>query len=106
MPVAVARSTWAANDIPDWQSVSEMFSYVIYKNRKMPTSVYVLGADALQEQIDHYPWSMDNPGSYDELADFYFYAKDKEKAIEAENRAIEKAKKTASFKLSGLKELQ
>jgi len=94
--VAAARETWAHMDIPTWTRVSDMVAYTISKNMKMPTSVYVLGADALQEQIDHYPWAMDNAKTYDELADFYYHANDKEKAIAAENKAVEKAKETSA----------
>jgi len=89
--VRFAREVWAANDIPAWFRVSDMVSYTIYKNLKMPASVYLLGADALQAQIDHYPWSMDNPKTYDELADFYFHANNKEKAIDSEKKAIASA---------------
>lgn len=94
--VTFARETWAVTDIPAWFRVSDLVSSAIYNNVKMPVSVYLLGADALQEQIDHYPWSMDNAKSYDELADFYFRANEKEKAIAAETKAIEKAKETSA----------
>lgn len=87
--VAFARETWLANDIPAWFRVSDMVSYTIYKKLQMPASVYLLGADALQAQIDHYPWSMDNPATYDMLAEFYFYAGEKDKAVAAEKKAIE-----------------
>lgn len=90
--VSFARKAWAATDIPSWFRVSDMISYKISKDIKMPTSVYELGADALQEQIDHYPWAMDNAKTYDELANFYFHANNKQKAIEAQKKAIASVK--------------
>jgi len=87
-----ARETWAHNEIPDWKGVSDMVFYVASKKMKMPSSLYILGADALQAQIDHYPWAMNEPVTYDQIANFYFLANEKQKAIDAENKAIAKAK--------------
>jgi hypothetical protein len=51
--------------------------------------VYVLGVDALQAQLDHYPWSMNFAETYEEMAVFEMSAGDKGKAEEYKKKAEE-----------------
>lgn len=101
--VAFARQAWAANDFPDWKGVSDMVYYRVNKKIALPPSVYVLGAEALQAQIDTYPWSMDIPATYSDMAAWYFKAGDKAKAQDAQKEAIEAARKKEGFSPDKLK---
>ena len=104
--VAFARETWAANDFPDWKGVSDMMHYLQSKNAVLPPSAYVLGADALQAQLDHYPWAMNAPDTYNEIASFQFLAGDRAKAVASEEKAIESAKKDEKFSAEQLAKYQ
>jgi thiol-disulfide isomerase/thioredoxin len=104
--VEFARATWAANDIPHWNRISDMVLFVQSKQMKMPPSVYKLGIDALQEQLDHYPWSMNFPVTYDQMASLAFLAGDKTKAIEYEAKAIEVGKNDSKLTAEELSRFQ
>ena len=104
--VAFAREAWAANDFPEWKSVSDMVHYRHSKNAQLPPSVYILGADALQAQLDHYPWAMNAPDTYNEIASFRFLAGDRTKAVASEEKAIESAKKDPKFSAEQLAKYQ
>ena len=89
--VSFARATWAASDIPDWKGVSDMIEYMQSKHMQLPRSASLLGIDALLAQLEHYPWSMDFPATYDEIASLEFLVGDREKAAAYESKAIASA---------------
>ncbi|HEU4634219.1 MAG TPA: hypothetical protein VFS22_09555 [Flavisolibacter sp.] len=81
-------------DDPPYQSISDAVYYITEVAKKeVPGKLYELGAEALQAQIDNYPWSMDIPVTYDNIAAWYFRAGRRDKAVEAEEKAIEAIKK-------------
>jgi len=66
---------------------------------RLPTEIYLLGARADQEWIDHlpYPEIVNLSKYYDQMAKFYWLAKDKSKAINSEDKAIEELKGEKGF---------
>jgi thiol-disulfide isomerase/thioredoxin len=102
--VTFARNLWATVDFPNWKSVSDIVWGPVMNKTPLPASVYLLAADALQEQIDHYPWSMNIPATYDEIATLYNLAEKKEKALEAEKSAIVAAKDKPGYPEDKVKE--
>lgn len=69
------------------------------KNLNLPSEIYELGAEAYQVEIDQlpYPEIADIPKYYKKMADMYFLAKNKPKAIEAMQKAIEALKNKKDF---------
>jgi thiol-disulfide isomerase/thioredoxin len=63
----------------------------------LPAEIYQLGAEAYQAEIDHYPWSMKTPNNYSKMAEWYWRANDKSKAIDAQQKAIEEMKSKKDF---------
>lgn len=58
--------------------------------------IYKLGVDSYQARINAYPENV-SPNFYYKMADFYWHANDKLKAIDAAQKAIEKLKNEKSF---------
>lgn len=58
---------------------------------KLPAEIYELGAEAYQVEIEHivYPKLANMPKIYNKMAEMYWLAKNKVKAIEAQQKAIE-----------------
>ena len=67
---------------------------------KLSSEIYQLGAEAHQMYIDKFPYPqlMNLPKQYSNMAVLYWYANDKSKAIDAQQKAIEalKSKKDLS----------
>jgi thiol-disulfide isomerase/thioredoxin len=61
----------------------------------LPAEIYQLGAEAYQARIDQipYPEIVDISKLYNKMAEWYWRANDKSKAIEAEQKAIESMKR-------------
>ncbi len=57
---------------------------------QLPAAIYELGAEAIQKEIEHYPYPelVNIPKQYHIMAWWYWLAKNKSKAIEAEESAI------------------
>ena len=62
----------------------------------LPPEIYKLGADSYQARIDAYPESV-SPNFYYKMAEWYWRANDKSKAIDAAQKAIETLKSEKSF---------
>lgn len=78
---------------PPFKSITDAVSWASeIAKLNLPKEIYELGAEAYKAQIDNYPWSMNLPVTYDKIADLYFKADNKSKAIEAQKKAIEKIK--------------
>lgn len=56
---------------------------------KLPPQIYELGVEAYQARIDYAPKTVNLPGTYDTMADWYWRAHDTSRAIETEEKAIE-----------------
>ncbi|MFL5789398.1 MAG: TlpA family protein disulfide reductase [Flavisolibacter sp.] len=74
-----------------------------YSNKlNLPSEIYELGAEAYQEEINqiHYPELVNLPRFYNNMAEMYRLAKNKVKAVESIQKAIElsKSKKDVSKK--------
>ena len=71
-----------------------------YSNKiKLPLEIYQLGAEAYQLSIDQipYPEIVNISKYYNKMADFYWLAKNKSKAIDSQNKAIESLKTKKDF---------
>jgi hypothetical protein len=89
---------------PPFKSITDAVSYMVeIKKVRMPKEAYEVGAEAYQAQIDNYPWSMDIPHTYDKIAALYFLAGDRNKCVQAEQKAIEAGKSKKDFPVSDLK---
>lgn len=95
--VEFAKEWFAANDFPSYKTVTDAVSNMVDRNIKLPAEAYELAAESFQAQIDKYPWSVNMPVTYNEIANLQFMAGNKEKATAAQQRAIEEAKKSPSF---------
>ena len=83
---------------PDYLGISESIDW--YSDKlKLPSEIYLLGAEALQKYIDHlpYPELINVFKHYHKMAEFYWHANDSLKAIEAEQKAIENMKTKKDF---------
>lgn len=58
----------------------------------LPSEIYQLGAEAYQARIDAYPETAHFPETYQKMAEWYWHANDKSKAIDALQKAIEAMK--------------
>ncbi len=85
--VPFAREWWDANDEPSWKSVSDAVFGASGRGASFSPPIYLLAVDALQAQLDHYPWSMDFPGTYMIMADLSEKAGLKEQADEFRKKA-------------------
>jgi len=65
----------------------------------IPAEIFEICAEACQLQIDHlrYPELVDLSNNYHEMAGWYWRAKNKSKAIDAEQKAIKELKKEKGF---------
>ncbi len=65
----------------------------------LPAEIYQLGAEAYQAEIDHlpYPEIVNLSNRYHKMAEWYWIANNKSKAIEAEQKAIESLKNEKDF---------
>jgi thiol-disulfide isomerase/thioredoxin len=80
------------------KSVIEYYSYKLY----LPAEIYELAAEAYQGEIDHYPETADIPKDYHKMAEWYWRACNRSKAIEAEQKAIEALKGKEKFSQTDL----
>lgn len=81
--VQFAREWFAANDYPGYSTVTD----AINKRDGLIPELYVLAAECYQLQLDNYPWSMDFPATYKNMAALYEKAGDTEKAKEMLHKA-------------------
>ncbi|PKO99022.1 MAG: hypothetical protein CVU13_07810 [Bacteroidetes bacterium HGW-Bacteroidetes-8] len=102
MAVEFAKEWFAINDFPSWKTVTDAVMNMVGRNVKLPKAVYELAAESFQAQIDNYPGSMNIPVTFNEIARLEYLAGNKEKAITAQVRAIEEAKRNVSFSPSEL----
>ncbi|NII29065.1 TlpA family protein disulfide reductase [Pseudoflavitalea sp. X16] len=83
---------------PPFRSVTDAISYMSeIRKVTLIKGLYEIAAVAYEEQLERYPWSMDFPATYDNIAALQFKAGNQEKAVAAETRAIEYAKKKPGF---------
>jgi thiol-disulfide isomerase/thioredoxin len=70
----------------------------------LPAKIYELGAEAYQAQIDHYPYPelVDLSKPYYKMAEWYWRANNKSKAIEAQQNAIEALKNKKGFSVADM----
>ncbi len=93
-------------DDPPYKSITDAVSYMLeIVKTDLRKSLLILGADAYQAQLDNYPWSMNIPVTYAKIADLYFRARLKQKAIAAQGKAIEAAKNKEDFPVDKMKAL-
>jgi len=85
--VAIVTSTYQE---PDYHLISGAIE-LYWDKLKLPAEIYRLGAEACQAEIDHrlYPESVSISRFYHKMAEFYWRANDKAKAIDAAQKAIE-----------------
>ncbi len=95
--VQFAKEWFAASDFPSWKTITDAVMNMVGRNIKLPESVYMLAVESFQAQIDNYPASMNIPVTYNEIANLQFMSGNRDKAIAAQERAIEEAKKNPSF---------
>jgi len=71
---------------------------------KIPVEIYLLGIEAQQISIDQwaYPELINFPKRYNKMAEWYWRAKDKSKAIETQQKAIEASKNKKDFTATDL----
>jgi thiol-disulfide isomerase/thioredoxin len=100
--VTFAKEWFAANETPSWQTVTNAIYRPLLENKDLPKAIYELAADCYQAQLDNYPWSMKPTDTYLSIAQLQFKAKNKVKAIEAMQKAIDEAKKNPSFPATDL----
>ena len=78
--------------------VIESYSYKLY----LPAEIYELAAEAYQGEIDLYTETTDIPKNYHKMAEWYWRACNRSKAIEAEQKAIEALKGKEAFSQADL----
>lgn len=101
------REWIAANAAPEWRDITEAIAYMVEIRKKdLPGGLYAFGAECYQAQIDNYPWSMNLPDTYNNIAALQIRAGNKSKAVEAELKAIENAKATPGFSQEELKKME
>jgi len=71
---------------------------------QVPEKIYRLGAEAYQMEIDHipYPEIVNTSKLYHQMANFYWRANQKSKAVDAEQKAIEALMNKKDFPKSDL----
>ena len=93
--VVLVTSTY---DEPSYFSIIEPIKW--YSDKlNLPAEIYELGAEAYQTEIDQitYPEIVDVPKLYYNMAEWYWRAKNKLKAIEADQNAIKALKGRKGF---------
>ena len=85
--VAMVTSTYEAPEYRLIYGAIDLYSDKLH----LPAEIYRLGAEAYQAEIDHraYPEAVSISRFYHKMAEFYWRAGDKAKAVEAEQNAIE-----------------
>jgi len=75
---------------------------------KIPAEIYELGAEAYQLEIDHitYPELVHLSRLYYKMAEWYWRAKNKSKAINAQQKAIKELKKEKGFSETDMNEFE
>ena len=91
----------ATYEDPPYNPVIDVIQLYSYKLNLRP-ELYELCAQAYQEKIDHYPEADDLAGIYHKMAEWYWRACDRGKAVEAEQKAIDAAKNEKGFSEAGL----
>lgn len=81
--VQFAREWFATSDYPRYSTVTD----AVFKRDGLIPELYVLAAECYQAQLDNYPWSMDFPETYKNMAALYEKAGDKVKAKEMLKKA-------------------
>lgn len=97
------REILTATEYPSYSSI--YFNVETYADTlNLLPKIYEIGAEALQKQIGQYPWPeiVDVSDDYDQIADWYWRANNKSKAIEAQQKAIEALKKKKNLPASDL----
>lgn len=87
--VAFAGKWFAASEEPSWKTITD----AVRPNLDYPKEVYELAAEAYQAQLDNYPWSMNFPQTYKNMAELYSKAGDKNKAAVFLAKAAEAEKR-------------
>ncbi|MEO5595087.1 MAG: TlpA disulfide reductase family protein [Chitinophagaceae bacterium] len=90
--VAIAAPTY---DYPPYHQIIEVINRYS-DDLTLPPKIYELGAEAYQAEIDHiaYPEIVDIPKLYNKMAAWYWRARNKSKAIDAEKKVIKTMKKS------------
>jgi len=85
--VAMVTSTYQEPAYRQIYGAIELYSDKLH----LPAEVYRLGAEAYQQEIDHrlFPEAVSISGFYHKMAEFYWRAGDKAKAVTAAQKAIE-----------------
>lgn len=104
--LAYTRQWLTVSETPDWATVVDVVEYSIAKNLPVPKAFYELGVECLQAQIDHYPWSMPLPATYDRMAAFHYLAANKAQAVAAEKQALAASKQSTSVSLTQLAQFE
>ncbi|MBE9601391.1 TlpA disulfide reductase family protein [Pedobacter sp. MC2016-24] len=81
--VQFAHEWFAANDYPGYSTVTD----AVYKKEGLIPELYTLAAECYQAQLDNYPWSMDFPETYKNMAVLYEKAGDMVKSKEMLKKA-------------------
>jgi hypothetical protein len=81
-------------------------SYWYTNHFDLPKEIYALAAEACQAEIDAFPYVKKSRYFYHKMADWYWRANEKAKAIEAEQTAIESLKSEGNAKQEDLTSYQ
>lgn len=81
--LAFGKEWLKANDYPSFSTVTDAVS----GKDNLPADLYTFAAGCYQSQLDLYPWSMDFPATYKNMAELYAKAGDKDKAAELLKKA-------------------
>jgi thiol-disulfide isomerase/thioredoxin len=102
--VAIVTSTYEDPSAFAINGAIEFYSDKLY----LPVEIYQLGAEAYQIEIDQYPYPelVNISRRYHKMAECYWRANDKSKAIDAEQKAIESLKSKKDFSKTILAELE
>jgi thiol-disulfide isomerase/thioredoxin len=90
-------------DDPPYYSIIDNIKW--YSDKiNLPANIYLLGAEAYQARIDRipYPEIFDMPKHYKQMAEWYWRANDKPKAIEGMQKGIEALKSKKDFSSADL----
>ena len=93
--IAIVTTTYKEPAYDEILSAIELYS----KKLKLPLEIYQLGAEACQLQIDQipYPEIINMAREFSNMANLYWLAKNKSKAIDSQNKAIESLKTKKDF---------
>lgn len=85
--VKFGKAWIAASEEPQWKTITDAVSSMASRGTQLPVEAYLLGAESFQAQLDNYPWSMNFPATYKQMADLYQKAGDAAKAAEMLKKA-------------------